>query len=150
MKYKFPLQKVLDHRQVIQNIAQKDFQEAQALLNEERDRLALMTLSLREARTEISRVADQGLGDAASRWKQIHEYEILQEKRIVSQRAKVLDAEKLVEEKREILRQKAIDSKMMERLKERRRDQFLLEQKLSEQKEVDELNILRFEPKDGE
>ncbi|MBX3039500.1 MAG: flagellar export protein FliJ [Bdellovibrionaceae bacterium] len=150
MKFKFPLQKVLDHRIVMQNIAQKDFQDAQAILLEQEGVLRKMIGDLKEAREEAGALALKTAPDAPGRWKQIHEFTILQDRRIEMQRAKVRDAEKLVEDKRDILRQKAIDSKMMERLKERRREQFIEEMKATEQKDVDELNILRFESKDGE
>lgn len=150
MKFKFPLQKVLDHRIVVQNIAQKDFQDAQASLIEQENIFRKMIDDLREAREEAGALALNAAPDAPGRWKQIHEFTVLQDRRIEMQRAKVLEAEKLVEAKREVLRQKAIDSKMMERLKERRRQQFIDEMKAKEQKDVDELNILRFESKDGE
>lgn len=150
MKFKFPLQKVLDHRLVVQNIAQKDFQDARNLLDEQERLLLQMQEDLKAAREEVGLIARTGAAGAPGRWQQIHEFTLLQDRRIESQRAKVLEAEKLVEEKREILRQKAIDSKIMEKLKERRKEQFLQDAKEEEQKEVDELNVLRFESKDGE
>lgn len=150
MKFKFPLQKVLDHRLVVQNIAQKDFQLARDHLDEQERLLQRMREDMKSAREEAGRIAVSGAAGAPGRWQQIHEFTLLQDRRIETQRAKVLEAGKLVEEKREILRQKAIDSKIMEKLKERRKEQFLQEAKEKEQKEVDELNVLRFESKDGE
>ena len=35
MKFKFPLQKVLEHRKLKENLAQKDFQDVVVILNEQ-------------------------------------------------------------------------------------------------------------------
>lgn len=150
MKFKFPLQKVLDHRQVVQDLAQKEFQEAQGHLFEMQNELQRLQTGLSEARAEVQVLTSQRVSGLPGSLQQIHEFTLLQDRKIQMQRAKVLEAEKLVEEKREILRAKAIDTKMLERLKEKKRTQFQEEMKIREQHEVDELNILRFEPKDGE
>lgn len=157
MKFKFPLQKVLDHRQTLEDLAQREFREAEAALRAEEARLRAMHDELHESRLEAGRVQGAGRADAPERLKQIHEFGVLQKLRIQRQTAKVGEAEKVVEEKREILRQKAIDLKMMERLKERRREDFLQEQRRREMKEMDEIAVLRFsadkpgfDPKDGE
>lgn len=152
MKFKFPLQKVLDHRYILQDLAQKDFEEAQSESNRQKDLLMDMITQLHEARQRAGAIQTGPDPRMAEGLKQIHEYTKLQDIRIAMQKRKVQDAEKVVEEKREILRQKAIDSKIMERLKEQKRDQFLRDMKSEEQKEADELNILRFDAdaKDGE
>lgn len=150
MKFRFPLQKVLEHRKVLEDLAQKDFRETEAELRHQEKVLEDLIEALRQSRLEAGRIHDQGSSDAPERLKQIHEFEVLQDIRIKSQRAKVEECEKLVEEKREILRQKAVDLKIMERLKERRREEFLKEQASLEQKENDEISVIRFRSKDGE
>lgn len=150
MKFRFPLQKVLDHRKTIENLAQKEFQEAQAELVRREEELHAMIAQLHEARLEAGRVQESARGAAPERLKQIHEFTVLQDVRIERQKTKVKEAENLVEEKREILRQKVVDFKIMERLKERRREEYVRERKLEEQKETDEINVLRFDAKDGE
>ncbi|WP_374080515.1 hypothetical protein [Bdellovibrio bacteriovorus] len=65
MKFKFPLQKVLEHRKIKENLAQKDFQEAMMLLNEENDRLAQMEQHKTGAHMQAGAFASQG-GDPRS------------------------------------------------------------------------------------
>lgn len=150
MKFKFSLQKVLQHRKVLQDLAQRDFEEIQSESFKQKELLMDMITSLHEARNEAGQVQSRPANNVPERLKQIHEYTILQDVRILRQKAKVEEIEKLVEEKREILRQKAIDSKMIEKLKERKREQFNHEVRVEEQKEADELSLLRFDAKDGE
>ncbi|MBX2987653.1 MAG: flagellar export protein FliJ [Bdellovibrionaceae bacterium] len=150
MKFRFPLQKVLDHRHTLRDIAQKDFEEIQAEYLRQKNIWEEQIRALHEARLEAGRIGAESGPGAPERLKQIHEFSVLQEIRIQRQKAKVGEWEKLVEEKREILRQKAIDSKIMERLKERKKEQFVLDAKRAEQKEADELSVLRFEIRDDE
>jgi flagellar FliJ protein len=150
MKFKFSLQKVLDHRKTLQNLAQRDFEEAQAEQHRQQEILMDMITGQHEARQEAGRVQEFAMDAAPERLKQIHQFTVLQDVRIERQKAKVVEASNLVEAKREILRLKAIDSKIMERLREKKREEFLLEQKQLEQKEVDEINVLRYDAKDGE
>lgn len=150
MQFRFPLQKVMDHRKTLENLAQKDFQEAQGELTRRQEELRRLTEQLHQARLEAGRVQESAPGAAPERLKQIHEFTVLQEIRIERQKTKVAEAEKLVEEKREILREKAVDFKIMERLRERRREEYVRERKQAEQKETDEINVLRFDAKDGE
>lgn len=150
MKFKFSLQKVLEHRKILENLAQRAFEEAQSEQIRQQEILMDMINGQHEARQEAGRVQQNSVDSGPERLKQIHQFTVLQDVRIERQRAKVAEAGNLVEEKREILRQKAIDSKIMERLREKKRDEFLLEQKQIEQKEVDEINVLRYDAKDGE
>lgn len=143
-KFKFPLQKVLDHRKVLEDLAQRDFREAEAELRRQEGLLSKMTEDLSDARLRAGSVQSAG-GDAAEALKQIHQYTVLQARRIEGQKTKVQEVEKLVESKREILRQKAVDYKIMVRLREKKYAEFLKDQAAKEQKESDELTVLRFD-----
>lgn len=150
MKFHFPLQKVLEHRKILEDLAQREFREAQSILIQAENDLRVLSDDLHESRLEAGRIQESGGSGAPERLKQIHGFGVLQEIRIKRQQAKVAEAVKLVEEKREILREKAIDHKIMERLKERKREEFLIERRSQEQKDTDEINVLRFDAKDGE
>lgn len=150
MKFRFPLQKVLEHRKTIESIAQRDFQEAQAILGQNENDLAQMIQELHEARMSLGKSLKSGPGGGPERLKQIYDYSVLQDLRIKKQRAKVEESRDLVEAKREILRERAVETKIMERLKERRKEEFLHHEKMLDQKETDEINVLRFDAKDGE
>ncbi|WP_413612655.1 flagellar export protein FliJ [Bdellovibrio sp. HCB-110] len=143
MKFKFPLQKVLEHRKIKENLAQKDFQEAMMLLNEENDRLAQMEQHKTGAHMQAGAFASQG-GTQGPALSQIHEFLKGQEIRIHRQKQKIQEIEKLVEAKREILRQSALEYKIMEKMRENKFEEYKQDRLAQDQKEMDEQSILRF------
>jgi flagellar FliJ protein len=143
MKFKFPLQKVLEHRKLRENLVQKDFQDAQALLQEQLNKLQKMNDQVTEAYERSGNLAKQG-GAQGPALMEIHEFLKGQRQRIQFQEQKVQEFEKLVEAKREILRQAAMDYKIMEKMRENKFEAYRLERNATEQKENDEQSILRF------
>lgn len=137
---------MLEHRQVLEDLAQREFREAEAEHRREAELLEKMRSDLHQARVRAGEVQVEGGGNAPEALKQIHLFTVLQDRRIQGQETKVREAENLVEAKREILRAKAVDTKIMERLKEKKREEFLKDQAAREQKEMDELSVLRFDP----
>lgn len=146
MKFKFNLQKVLDHRKIVESLAQKDFQEAQAQFSEEENRLKSMEETKTRAHEQAGDLVQQG-GSQGPALTQIHEFLRGQEVFIQRQKQKLFEAEKLVEEKREILRQKALDYKIMEKMRENKFAEYRAERLANDQKEMDEQSILRFQAK---
>ncbi len=149
MKFKFNLQKVLDHRQTLVDLAQKEFSEAMQILTKAKNELRALDQQEFDARMQTRDWLDSGDPSTALRLQQIHQFLILQALRIEIKKKEIQKLEKGVEEKREILREKAIDHKILERLKEKRKTQFEFERNKKEQKDIDEVNVLRFETKDG-
>ena len=145
MKFKFPLQNVMNYRKTLENMAQREFQEALAILTEQNQILAGLENEIVQAREARFKTEVAG-GKAAPALSQVEDFIKGQAKRIVQQQAKIQEFEKRVEELREILRQKAIDYKIIEGLQDRQREQFQLEQRKLEQKRFDDLNIMRFRP----
>jgi flagellar protein FliJ len=145
MKFKFKLEKVLLHRQILENVAQKDFKEVQAALDLEIEKLKSFKNDLSTAREKCFRRQSQTGGQVSEELKQIQDFIKLQDIRIERQIKVVETCEKLVEAKREILRQKAMDTKILKRLEEKKKQQFNVEQRVEEQKELDEHSNLRFD-----
>lgn len=143
MKFKFPLQKVLEHRKLRENLVQKDFQDAQALLQEQLNKLEKMNREVTEAYERSGSLTKQG-GAQGPALMEIHEFLKGQRQRIHFQEQKVQEFEKLVEAKREILRQAAMDYKIMEKMRENKFEAYRQERIATEQKENDEQSILRF------
>ncbi len=143
MKFKFPLQKVLEHRKINENLAQKDFQEAMILLNEEQGRLQQMQEQVQNAHAQAGTFANKG-GTQGPALVQIHEFLRGQDVRITRQKQKVQEVEKLVESKREILRQAVLDYKIMEKMRKNKFEEYRAERLANDQKEMDEQAILRF------
>ena len=144
MKFKFKLEKVLKHRQILEDLAQKDFQEAQAEANRQTAILDKMMNEKVEARKRAHSLQSQTGGQVLESLKQIHDFIVLQDIRIEKQIKVIQDCEKVVESKREILRQKAMDTKILKRLEEKKKQQFREEQRQIEQKEMDDNSSMRF------
>jgi flagellar FliJ protein len=148
MKFKFPLQNVLSYRKTVENVAQKDFQEAVAELNKNKQILSDMKELVAIAR-ESAYAKQVGGGAMSSALVQVDEFIKGQDIRISRQQSKIQECENRVEELREILRLKAIDYKIIERLKERKKQEFNHDESKLDQKRTDEMNVMRFKSEKG-
>lgn len=147
MKFNFRMQKVLEHRKVQEDLAKTDFQLALARLNSEIEILQSMVDQKKKARVKsfeletssvVPNALQNGILEESSR------FQILQDVRIEKQKSVIADWEKEVESKREILKIKAIDYKIIEKVKDKKKQQFVDEENKKEQKENDEISILRY------
>ena len=143
MKFKFPLESVVKHRKIKEDLAQKDFLEAQAQLNQEIDKLEKMLEQMHEAHVRAGQLEQLG-GAQGPALSQIHEFKKGQVLRIERQKVRVQEVEKWVEGKREILRQAAIEYKIIDKLKEKKFEEYKHERTIKDQREADEQSILRF------
>lgn len=147
MKFKFPLQKVLEHRKIIENLAQKEFQEAIMFLTQQQEKLQDMAGTLSRTHAQADQFIHQG-GSQGANLSQIFEFQKGQAVLIQKQQLHVQQAEKLVEDKREILRQAALDYKIMEKMRENKFEEYRQKRLAEDQKQMDEQAILRFKPKE--
>ena len=143
MKFKFPLESVVKHRKIKEDLAQKDFLEAQAQLNHEIAKLEKMHQDMHEAHLRAAELEKRG-GAQGPALGQIHEFKKGQVLRIERQKVRVQEVEKWVEDKREILRQAALEYKIIDKLKEKKFEEYKHERTIKEQQEADEQSILRF------
>ena len=143
MKFRFPLQKVMQHRKTIEDLAQRDFQEALAELNKQENVLLEMQGAVKTARAGAFDTQSTG-GQASPALVQVDEFLKGQDIRIGWQKQKIQECESLVEKLREILREKAIDYKIIEGLKDRHLEEHRVDQNKREQKLTDEMNVMRF------
>lgn len=148
MRFKFPLQKVLEHRKLKENLAQKDFQEVVMELNEQQALLDKMYQDVQDAHNRTGDLTKIG-GAQGPALSQINEYLKGQKIRIAYQVVKVQEVEKLVEAKRELLRQAALDYKIMDKMRENKFEAYKAERISQDQKEMDEQAILRFKVKES-
>lgn len=143
MKFKFSLEKVLKHRNIVADIAQKNFLEAQSALNAEIDRLNEM-IELKNSSIQQRDQIIQTSQNWSAEVEQINQYLTGQDFRIKQQNQRLLEFEKLVESRREILRQAMIEVKIIDKLKEKKKEAYNEKVKKDEQAELDELTVLRF------
>lgn len=149
MKFKFSLQKVLEHRKVLENIAQRDFQQALVVYRNELANLESMKSQRQQAFQDRFKVQTKGAGNLPPQLQQTHDYLMGQDKKIEMQKAKVQLLENEVEKMREILREKVISTKIIEKLREKKFRDFIAEQNALEQKELDEINVVRHSREDA-
>ena len=143
MKFKFSLEKVLRHRQIQLDLAQRDFLEAQNFLNDE---IAVLENMKQLKQDSLQQRAE--LVNSSQTWsstvEQINQFVSGQDLRIKNQNLRLLEFEKQVEALREILRKASIEVKIIEKLKEKKLEEHKKEQQRKEQNEMDELSVLRF------
>jgi flagellar FliJ protein len=142
-KFKFKLEKVLMQRQIVADLAQRSFAEAQEQLQSEitvRDELvAVKERSLADRSKSVETTTDW-----ANSVEQINLFLSGQDLRIKRQNQRISEAENLVESRREILRHAVSEVKILERLEEKEKQSFMKELNKAEQAETDELSVLRF------
>ena len=143
MKFKFNLQKVLEHRKTLENLAQKVFQEALYDLNVEIEKLNRLEIELRESYFKNQEYIDKG-GVQASAWQQVHEFKLGQELKILRQKAVIQQHLQVVEQKRQELLATTKEFKIIEKLKEKKQKDFFDEMNYLEQKQIDEMTIMRY------
>jgi flagellar protein FliJ len=149
LKFKFNLEKILTHRKNIENLAQKDFGEAQHLLNIEIEKINKMIRDVQDAQAERQQVTSTG-GQVSGNLQQVHDFLIGQEIRINRQKETIKRHQSLVEEKRQILLNASKEYKIIEKLKEKRFHSFKQEANYREQVRADDLATMRFgRNKDG-
>ena len=147
MKFKFTLQKVLEHRKVLENIVQKTFQDAVGVLNDLQNKLNEMETQSDDARVRAFTLQSEG-GNAGASLSQINDFLKNHKVLMQMQLSKIQAQEKVVEEKRDLLRQAAVDTKVIATFKEKKFEEFKAKMDSDEQKEMDEQSVLRFKHKE--
>lgn len=142
-RFRFNLENVIKVRQVAENLAQRDFQLAQAELHQQQQNLQKMFDEKAQAFQQRHIFEDEG-GSKAPHLGQVQDFLQGQEIRIQRQQAKIQDIETQVERLREILRERSIELKIIEKLKEKRRVEFVSEENRREVKEADDQSMMRF------
>ncbi len=142
-KFKFSLDKVLTHRKIQVDVAQKEFLEAERTLSMEIENLEKMITQKNEALIQRSETV-QGSTTWSNHVEQINSYLSGQDLRIIKQNERLLDFRKVVESRREILQEALTAAKMIERLREKKKQHYFSEVLKDEQKEIDELSVIRF------
>ena len=132
----------MNYRKTLENLAQRDMQEAMALLYEENKKLEFMQQQIVEAREKAFRDQTKG-GNTADSLMQVQEFILGQDVRIERQKTKIQECENKVEELREILRQKAIEYKIIEGLRDRRKEEHKIAERKRDQKIADDMTVMR-------
>lgn len=136
-RFRYRMQSILDIKMKMETQAKQEFAEARMRLDQEEERLA----ALRERRENYERRArEQLVGFLNCRDMAENKEALLRmDEYIAQQLLQVREAEKRLEQAREKLAEVMKERKSHESLKEKAFEQFLLDEKKQEGKEVDEL-----------
>ena len=143
MKFKFSLEKVLKHRNLLMDLARRDFINAQNIFDTAVQLRDDMIIEKQKNILYCSQIVGTKLGwqDEAQ---QINLYLIGQDLRIARQNESLKKIEKEVESYREILLKALTEAKMIEKLKEKKKEEFIKNYNDNESKELDEISTLRY------
>jgi flagellar FliJ protein len=143
MKFEFSLESLLEHRRRIEDVAQRDWAEAQAKVDEAVAKLNDYYDQVDQARHRSAALENEG-GAQSGALISIDEFIGGQKYRIEAQRQAIRELKTEAERRQEILIEAAKETKTLEKLKERQLEEFKLKRRKLEAKENDELVVTRF------
>ncbi|MBX9767840.1 MAG: flagellar export protein FliJ [Bdellovibrionales bacterium] len=149
MKFQFRLEKVLKFRSVEVDLAKRDFLAAMVHVDKAKADLVrmeeILTKSI-ERRFETSK----GGGQVVDQLSQVQKFIDGQKIRIKNQAKTLAGFESIAEAKREILKLAVQNEKILEKLKDRKKEQFRIERKKLEIKNIDDLVTSRPQKREQE
>lgn len=140
MPFRFSLQKVLDYREQLEEEAKNRFALVQRQYREAKAQLAALSSKLE---TQEARLYGQVIDNAGERWLLESFIKGLRAD-IEATTARVQNLRATRDEMRKILAARSMDRKLLEKLKERKYRQYLLDERLKEQRFNDEIATLRY------
>lgn len=140
MPFRFSLQKVLDYREQLEEEAKNRFALVQRQYREAKAQLAALSSELE---TQEARLYGQVIDNAGERWLLESFIKGLRAD-IEATSARVQNLRATRDEMRKILAARSMDKKLLEKLKERKYRQYLLDERLKEQRFNDEIATLRY------
>lgn len=143
MRFEFSLESLLTHRRRLEELAQREYAEAQSKVDAAALKLNEYYDQVDEARHRSASLEVRG-GAQAGALISIDEFIAGQKYRIEAQRKVIRDLKVEAERLQEILIEAAKETKTLEKLKERQLEEFKLKRRKAETKALDELIVTRF------
>ncbi len=142
MKFKFRLEKVMNHRKSLVDLAQKEYWLAQARVTTQLEKINGLYKASDLARVEAGKIALTG-GSCTPQLLTINEFINNQKIKIQNEREQARQLMSIAEEKHEILIERTKDLKTLEKLKERHWVEFKKELKIKEEKNTNDIVVMR-------
>jgi flagellar FliJ protein len=150
MKFKFRLQKVLEHRQRLEDEAKRNYFEAQSKTKSALNKLESLYAAIDEVRARANKLQSAGGGSQTILSLQDTDLFIRGQKlRIESQRKIVTEFKQREEQEQEVLIARAMDRKALEKLKEKQLQEFRAKMDRQEASEADDMNVIRYKRAEG-
>jgi flagellar FliJ protein len=142
--FRFSLESVLKHRKRQEDVAHREFVEAQVVVEECFKRIDTMYRQIDATRTEIAVMVKVGKPSDLHFVRSSETFIEAQKIRIHKERMRARELIRMMEEKETILLQCLADRKTMDKLKEKRLEEYKARLALLEQKELDDLTNARW------
>ncbi len=143
MKFKFNLENVLKHRKRLEELAQREYAEAQANVDECLRKIEGMYRRLDEVRDEVSQAQRAGQGHSIEQIREMESFMGGHKIRIEAMRQAARVLLQIAEEKQEALVSAARDKKMLVKLKEKKKIEHQEFLRQVETKEQDDMTMAR-------
>jgi flagellar FliJ protein len=142
-RFAFSFEKLLNHRHKLEDLARRNWLEAQAQVDAATKKLGQIFEEIDQARSRVGELTRTG-GRHAIALAQVDEFINGQKIRVERQRGEIRTLTTEAERLHEILVEAAKEKRILEKLRERQIDEFKFRRKKQELKEVDELVVTRF------
>lgn len=143
MGFKFSLDGVLKHRKRLEEVAQREYAEAQAAVDECLKKIEAMYKRSDEVREEIFGAQTSGASSSVENIREMELFLAGQKIRIETLRQHARALLLVAEEKQEALIQAAQDKKALEKMREKRKAQWDAWIRQIEAKELDDMTTVR-------
>lgn len=137
-EYSFSMEKVLDYRVDVEKQKAEEFAKLKFEITEIETEITKLNIELKSINEKICSV--QNVNELL----QLQLYRELLEENVKMQKLLLIEKRKSLEEKRSELKQAQIDRKIMDKLKEKDYSQFIYKRNLKEQKELDDISVMKF------
>lgn len=143
MAFRFALEAVLKHRGRLEDMAQREFMEAQNAVDECLRTIEAMYKRMDEVREEISEAQSKGSSENIQKILEMEGFIQGQKIRIEALRLKARELMAIAEAKQEALIEAAREKKILVKLKEKRKKDYLDHMQKIEAKELDDMTMVR-------
>lgn len=145
MKFRFSLEAVLKHRHRLEELAQKEFAQAQHDLDVVLKGIEAMYERMDQVRGDIRQSQDAGAARSLDEVRQMELFIEGQKIRIHSERLRARELMAVLEEKQEKLVEAMQERKVLEKLKEKKLAEFRERLRTMELKELDDMTMTRWD-----
>lgn len=143
MKFKFSLDAVLKHRKRLEEVAQREFAEAQAAVDDCLRKIEAMYKRSDEVREEVLVAQKSGKSSSVESIREMELFLAGQKIRIETLRQHARELLQIAEQKQEALIQAAQDKKSLEKMKDKRKAEWEAWIRQIESKELDDMTTVR-------
>lgn len=142
MKFRFRFQTVLDHRQRLLEEAQEDYAKEKRKLDDQLAVIQNLYSSIDQTRQRASLIQTEG-GTIAGALGSYEDFIQGTKVKIETEKHKVREMMTIVEQKMQVMIERQADVKAMEKLREKGLEEFKKMQRQKEQKEIDDIIVVR-------